>query len=84
MMHPAESSRVLWRPHHQHQLKCSVTASDGGALSGSRQRLVPTEETEAMSDEWLPMLGVFLCLLNWKLISEAVSDSVCSENKKHL
>jgi len=37
-----------------------------------------------MSEEWLPMLGVFLCLLNWKLISEAVSDSVCSENNKHL
>lgn len=37
-----------------------------------------------MSDEWLPTLGVFLCLLNWKLISEAVSDSVCSENNKHL
>lgn len=37
-----------------------------------------------MSEEWLPTLGVFLCLLNWKLISEAVSDSVCSGNNKHL
>lgn len=42
----------------------------------------PTEETDAMSEEWLPTLDVFLCLLNWKLISEAVSDSVCKAHRK--
>lgn len=83
-MYHTEPNRMLGG----HIITMSLNAASPHSTENPRlarcPRQIPTEETEAMSDEWLPTLGVFLCLLNWKLISEAVSDSVCSENNKHL